>query len=84
MDMEALGEAVKARRKTLKLTQEAVASANGMSRVTLSNLENGKLRELGVRKLMAICSTLGLEVTLKDAGSRPTLRDLVKERERHA
>ncbi len=84
MDMETLGEAVRVRRKALKLTQAAVASAHGMSRVTLSNFENGKLPELGVRKLMAICSTLGLELTLTDMISRPTLNDLVKERERRA
>lgn len=84
MEMDELGQAVKNQRKALGLSQEAVASVNGMSRVTLSNFENGKLPELGVRKLMAVCSTLGLELVLKEATSRPTLRDLVEERGKNA
>lgn len=82
MDMEEVGEAIKARRKALKLSQEKVAAPNRMSRVTLSNFENGKLPELGLRKAMAICSTLGLEIVVKQASPRPTLRDLIDERGR--
>lgn len=81
MDMGELGQAILARRKKMKMTQAALASSNGMSRATLSNLENGKLPELGLRKVMAICATLGLELELKEASSRPTLRDLVKEKQ---
>lgn len=80
MDMIELGEAVRSRRKSLGLSQQEVASPNGMSRVTLSNFENGKLPELGLRKVMAICATLGLELVLREASSRPTLRDLMAER----
>lgn len=80
MDMLELGAAIKARRKMMGLSQQDVASPNGMSRATLSNLENGKLPELGLRKIMAICSTLGLDLVLKEAAPRPTLRDLMSER----
>jgi hypothetical protein len=52
-----------------------------MSRATISNFESGKLPELGLRKFLAICSTLGLTIELKEENSRPTLRDLVKENE---
>jgi hypothetical protein len=52
-----------------------------MSRVTLSRFENGKLPEIGIRKVMAICATLGLELTVKDASPRPTLQELINERE---
>jgi len=82
MDIDELGQAILARRKKMNMTQATLASLNGMSRATLSNLENGKLPELGLRKVMAICSTLGLELELKEAFSRPTLRDLVKEKQR--
>lgn len=77
-----IGELLHARRKALGLSQLQVASSNGMSRVTISRLENGKLPELGIRKVMAICATLGLELTVKEASQRPTLRELVAERER--
>jgi len=80
MDMLEVGEVIKSRRKLLGLSQQEVASPNGMSRVTLSNLENGKLPELGLRKVMALCSTVGLEVVVKEAAPRPTLRDLVAEK----
>jgi len=80
MNMVELGEAIRSRRKSIGLTQQEVASPNGMSRVTLSNFENGKLPELGVRKVIAICATLGLEVVVKEASPRPTLRELMAER----
>ncbi len=80
MDMIEVGEAIKSRRESLGLTQQMVVSPNGMSRVTLSNFENGKLPELGLRKVMAICSTLGLELVVKEASPRPTLRDLMAEK----
>ena len=80
MGMIELGITIKSRRKSLGLSQQEVAAPNGMSRVTLSNFENGKLPELGLRKVIAICATLGLEVAVKEASSRPTLRDLMAER----
>ncbi|MDP2751686.1 MAG: helix-turn-helix domain-containing protein [Rhodocyclaceae bacterium] len=82
MDMIDLGNTIKTRRKVLRLSQQAVAAPLGMSRVTLSHLENGKLPELGLRKIMAICSTLGLELVVREASPRPTLRDLIAEREK--
>ena len=81
-DIQELGELLRARRKALGLSQQQVAGANGMSRVTLSRFENGILPELGIRKVMAICATLGLELTVKDAARRPTLQDLVVEQGR--
>ena len=80
MNINELGEAILVRRKILKMTQATLATSNGMSRATLSNLENGKLPELGLRKFIAICATLGLELELKEESLRPTLRDLVKEK----
>lgn len=82
MDMIDLGLAISARRKKLKMNQGTLANTNNMSRATISKLENGKLPELGMRKVLAICETLGLEFELKEASQRPTLRDLVKENNR--
>jgi HTH-type transcriptional regulator / antitoxin HipB len=80
-DIQEIGELLYRRRKMLGLSQQQVASANGMSRITLSRFENGKLPEIGIRKVIAICATLGLELTVKDASSRPTLQELITERE---
>jgi HTH-type transcriptional regulator/antitoxin HipB len=81
MNMNELGPKIQLRRKKLGMTQAILAKSNRMSRATISNLENGKLPELGLRKFLAICSTLGLAIELKEENSRPTLRDLVKENE---
>lgn len=84
MDMLEFGGKIRERRRLLRMTQQEIATANGMSRATISNLENGKLLELGLRKAMAICGTLGLALELREAGRRPTLRDLVRERSEDA
>lgn len=82
MDMIKLGQAILLRRKLLKISQAQLAAANGMSRATISALENGRLAELGIRKVLAICSTLGLTLELAELAQRPTLRDLIKENSR--
>lgn len=84
MDMLEFGGKIRERRRLLRMTQQEIATAHGMSRATISNLENGKLLELGLRKAMAICGTLGLAIELREAGRRPTLRDLVRERSEDA
>lgn len=57
---------MKARRKVLGLTQGNVAKSNGISRVTMCNLENGKLAKLGIRKVMVLCATLRLEIVVRN------------------
>ena len=81
VDIEEVGEQLRARRRALGMSQTEVAALNRINRVTLSRLENGKLPEIGIRKVMAICATLGLELTLKVASQLPTLQDLVNEKE---
>ena len=81
VDIEEVGEQLRARRKALGMSQTEVAALNRINRVTLSRLENGKLPEIGIRKVMAISATLGLELTLNVASQRPTLQDLVNEKE---
>ena len=78
VDIQEVGEQVRVRRRAFGMSQIEVAALN---RVTLSRLENGKLPEIGIRKVMAICATLGLELTLNVASHRPTLQDLVNEKE---
>jgi transcriptional regulator with XRE-family HTH domain len=82
MDIQELGQAILLRRKQLKISQAQLAASNGMSRATISALENGRLAELGVRKVLAICATLGVSLELVEVSVRPTLRDLIKEKNR--
>lgn len=79
MDLEEMGKLIASTRRGKGLSQEALASEYGMSRATISGIERGTVPEIGVRKLMALCSTLGLELTLQVKTKRPTLQQLVKE-----
>jgi len=79
--MDDLGQALRERRKLLGLSQLEVAKRNNISRITINRLENGRLPELGIRKIMMLCLSLGLELTLKEASPRPTLNDLIREQE---
>lgn len=51
-----------------------------MSRATISAIENGTVGEIGVRKLMALGTALGLELLLDARRERPTLHQLREER----
>jgi HTH-type transcriptional regulator/antitoxin HipB len=56
---------VRARRKTMKLTQRELARKLGVSQVYLSDLENGK-RSLGAERLLALLNVLNLELVAQD------------------
>ena len=75
-----LGERIAEKRKALGLTQRDLAKKAKVGLSTLDALENARLGELGFSKITNILSALGLELTLREAGSdRPTLEELLKE-----
>jgi transcriptional regulator with XRE-family HTH domain len=80
LDLPSLGIEIAERRKTLKLSQTALARNAGVSRATLDALENGRAGELGYSKLTKLLAALGLELKLQAASSqRPTLDELMQE-----
>jgi transcriptional regulator with XRE-family HTH domain len=80
LDLISIGGQIAERRKTLKLSQIALARKAGVSRATLDALENGRAGELGFSKLTKLLAALGLELTLQAASSRrPTLDELMQE-----
>ncbi len=80
--MQQLGQTIRTHRKSRQMTQAELSGLLGMSRATLSALENGTVREVGIRKVMAICSVLGLELVAQPLRQqRPTLHTLVDEAE---
>ena len=82
LDLVTLGRTAAARRRTLRLTQAALAQRARVGRVTIDALENGRLGELGFTKVARILAALGLELrTAEAAGARPTLEDLLVEDE---
>lgn len=76
MDLDEIGEAFKAARRASRRTQAELARSLGMSRATLSALENGRCDEIGVRKLSALLELVGLNLFVAFRRPRPTIDDL--------
>ncbi|WP_322617717.1 helix-turn-helix transcriptional regulator [Pseudomonas sp. BIC9C] len=77
--MENLGKLIRTLRKERKLSQHALAQQYGMSRATISGIENNTLSEIGLRKVEAILNGFGYELTAVPRQSkRPTLDTLKK------
>jgi transcriptional regulator with XRE-family HTH domain len=80
LDLIFMGQQIAARRKSLRLSQVALARKAGISRATLEALENGRSGEMGFSKITKLLAALGLEVKLQAASSRrPTLDELLNE-----
>jgi transcriptional regulator with XRE-family HTH domain len=65
MDLAEVGQIAREARKKRHLTQDQVAKPLRMGRATLSRLENGIVDEIGIRKVMALCDQLGLELVVR-------------------
>lgn len=65
MNLLELGETVKRLRKERGMTQEALAKKAGISRATLSKLENGQIAQISVVTLNDILNHLGYELDIK-------------------
>ncbi len=71
-----IGERIRLERKQRKMSQSVLAKQLGMSRSTISQIENGTVQDIGVRKLIRILEILDLELRVRPAGSPPTLEEL--------
>jgi len=75
-----IGEQIAVNRKALGLRQAALAKQAKVGHSTLDALENGRLGELGLSKIVRLLSALGQELKIQEAaGSRPTLEELMEE-----
>ena len=64
MNLTEIGEVVRSARRAAGQTQAELARRLGMSRATLSQLENGVIGDLGIRKVAMMCDRLSGTVTL--------------------
>lgn len=62
-----LGQAVRARRSDMGLTQTEVAKLSGLSRATVNQVENGTLKNLSLTRTAKLLTTLGLSFTISPA-----------------
>ncbi|MBS0337154.1 MAG: helix-turn-helix transcriptional regulator [Proteobacteria bacterium] len=65
MRLQDLGREARKARLAKGLTQAALARETGLSRETLNLLENGLIRDLGIRKVIALLEYLGLEIAVQ-------------------
>lgn len=80
MTLKEIGKLIQLTRKQQQLTQTQLSARLGISRATLSAIENGTINEIGIRKILALCNALGLELSLTPhIPRRPTLQHLVQE-----
>ena len=66
MRLPEIGHVIRSARLARELTQAALASAVGLSRITLNQLENGVVRDLGIRKVLMLLDHLDLELIVRD------------------
>jgi DNA-binding Xre family transcriptional regulator len=79
MTLQDIGQTIAHTRKRKKITQASLAASLGMSRATVSGIENGTVSEIGIRKVLSVCAALGLELVAQEKARRPTLQQLMKE-----
>jgi transcriptional regulator with XRE-family HTH domain len=65
MRIHELGQAIRNARRARNLTQAQLAKTAGISRETLNLLESGLVRDLGIRKVLAVLEELGLALTVE-------------------
>lgn len=75
MRIQDLGAEIRAARLARGLTQARLAAEAGVSRKTLNLLENGRVGDLGVRKVLAVLEKLGVELR---ADVKPRKPDYVR------
>lgn len=79
MTLQDIGQTIARTRKRKKITQASLAAALGMSRATVSGIENGTVPEIGIRKVLSLCTALGIELLAQEKTRRPTLQQLLQE-----
>lgn len=79
MDLDEIGQLICKARKSRKLSQGRLGAQLGMSRATISGIENGTVSEIGIRKILSLCAALGLELLAQEKSKRPTLQQLMQD-----
>jgi transcriptional regulator with XRE-family HTH domain len=80
LTLSSIGASIAENRKSQGLSQETLAKRVGIGRTTLAALENGRLGELGLSKIIKLLAALGLELSIQESSARrPTFEDLMRE-----
>ena len=80
MTLQKLGIEIKVLRKEKKWSQEDMEQYSGITKRTISKIENGFIEEVGIKKVDTILDLLGVELSLRVKGRPKTLEELQDER----
>ncbi|MEA2047910.1 MAG: helix-turn-helix domain-containing protein [Campylobacterota bacterium] len=80
MDLYALGQEIKKLRQHKKWSQDTLEQYSGITKRTISKIENGFIDEVGIKKVSMILDLLGMELSLRPKGRPRTLEELQDER----
>ncbi|RLA50186.1 MAG: transcriptional regulator [Gammaproteobacteria bacterium] len=80
MDYQELSRALSRLRRAKNISQQTLADHVGVSRATVNGFENGRVGDVGIRKVLKIADYLGFELCLKEKSAFPTLEELRDER----
>lgn len=67
MHIAEIGAQIRQARKARGLTQATLAARSGIARETLSQLESGTARDLGIAKILRLLHEVGLEVQILES-----------------
>ena len=76
MDLQEFGAHIAQLRKAKKVSQQELSKDLGISRATISSLENGTSSDVGIKKILQILDYLGYELTSKEKSPFPTFEEL--------
>lgn len=76
MTLEELGLKIKFLRKEKGWSQNDLETYSGITKRTISKIENGFIDEVGIKKVEMILDLLGFELSLREKGRPQTLEEL--------
>ncbi|MEA2049345.1 MAG: helix-turn-helix transcriptional regulator [Campylobacterota bacterium] len=80
MTLKELGIEIKTLRKEKKWSQDDMEKYSGITKRTISKIENGFIDEVGIKKVETILDLLDMEFALRAKGRPKTLEELQNER----
>ncbi|MFK2822070.1 helix-turn-helix domain-containing protein [Arcobacter sp. YIC-80] len=79
MNLSELGKEIQLLRKNKKWSQDDLEKYSGITKRTISKIENGFIDEVGIKKVEMILDLLGQEFALRPKGRPKTLEELQNE-----
>ena len=79
MKLDDLGKEIKVLRKEKNWSQDDLEKYSGITKRTISKIENGFIDEIGIKKVELILDLLGMEFSIRPKNRPKTLEELQDE-----